>query len=128
MRLSFRFSGTSPLENYQAWQLGLLAQSFDEVNNGFAQLGSSKSRGLGVAKLTVDSILHEQAAVNKTTPVGVGMLADPQECKDYSLLPDVALANSAGVVHGLSRRFVVRDEDAVRSWLDTGLSALGSLQ
>lgn len=122
------FFGDIALENYQAWQLGLLAQSFDEVNNGFAQLGSSKSRGLGVAKLTVDSILHEQAAVNKTTPMGVGMLADAQECKDYSLLPDVALANSAGVIHGLSRRFVVREEDAVRSWLDGGLSALGSLQ
>ncbi len=122
------FWGDISLENYQAWQLGLLAQSFAEVNDGFAQLGSSKSRGLGVAKLEVESILHEQALMEKTMPMGVGMLASAQEGNDYALLPDSALAQSAGVIHGLSRRFMVTESGVIRSWLDSGLTALGSLQ
>lgn len=122
------FFGDISIENYQAWQLGLLAQSFAEVNDGFAQLGSSKSRGLGVAKLEVESILHEQAALDKRTPMGVGMLASQQEGKEYALLPDAVLADSEGVIHGLSRRFLVTDATALRAWLEGGLTALGSLQ
>lgn len=123
-----RFFGDISLENYQAWQLGLLAQAFAEINDGFAQLGSSKSRGLGVAKLCVDSILHEQSAIDKTEPVGVGILAGPQESKDYALFPDQMLAQCDGVIHGLSRRFLIRDDAAITAWMDGGLRALGSLQ
>lgn len=122
------FFGDIALENYQAWQLGLLAQAFMEVNDGFAQLGSSKSRGLGVAQVTVESILHEQASGGGAAPVGAGMLASAEEGAAYGLLPDAAFSTDAGEVRGLSRRFTVRDSTAIRAWLDGGLAALGSLQ
>ena len=121
------FFGSIALSNYQAWQLGLIAQAIAAVDDGFAQLGSCKSRGFGVAKLSVESILHEQDAVDKTSPVGVGRLIGPQESKDYALLPDSVLTNLVGVIDGLRRRFLVRDEQAIRAWLDSGLSSFGML-
>lgn len=120
------FWGEVALENYQVWQLGLLAQAFDEVNDGIAQLGSSKSRGLGAAQVKVESILHEQAGAAGDMPRGVGALAPAAEQDAYGLLPEVDLPASAGTPRGLAVRFEV-DEDQARSWLDAGRSALGGL-
>ncbi len=122
------FFGDISLENYQAWQLGLLVQAFSEVNDGFAQLGSSKSRGLGVVRVDVDSILHEQALTENVKPVGVGLLASQREQEDYGLFRDNELADLPGKIHGLSRRFSIVDDASIRTWLDSGLQALGGLQ
>ncbi len=122
------FFGDIALENFQIWQIGLLAQAFDEVNEGFAQLGSSKSRGLGVARISVAAILHEQPAHAARFPVGTGLLVSEQERQDYGLLPDYQLPDSEGVVRGLSRRFTIVEEPKINEWLSKGLAALGSLQ
>lgn len=122
------FWGEIALENYQGWQLGLLAQAFGEINDGFAQLGSTKSRGLGVAKLEVESILHEQVT-GRGRPAGVGVLVpDEREGRDYGLLPDGELLEAPREARGLADRFTVKGADAARPWLDTGLAALGRLQ
>lgn len=122
------FFGDISLENYQAWQLGLVAQAIGEVNDGFAQLGSSKSRGLGVARIEVESILHEQSVAGQVQPVGVGLLSTPDELRDYGLLSDSALATSTGDLHGLSRRFHANSAEEAGRWLKCGLSALGGLR
>lgn len=122
------FFGDIALENYQAWQLGLLAESFAEMNDGFAQLGSSKSRGLGVARIDVQSILHEQALSGGTSPVGAGMLASAEERNAYGLFQDAPLSADNGEVRGLSRRFTVRGDADVRAWLDGGRAALRGLR
>lgn len=119
------FFGEIALENYQVWQLGLLAAAFDQLNSGIAQLGSSKSRGLGVVTITVEEIVHEQAG-RTAQPVGVAALAAPGECTAYGLLAETPLPASAGQPHGLAMRFVVRDGAA--AWLAAGRDALGALQ
>jgi CRISPR-associated RAMP protein (TIGR02581 family) len=118
------FFGDIALENYQVWQLGLLATAFDQLNDGIAQLGSSKSRGLGVVSAVVEQIAHEQAG-RVAQPCGVAALASPEERKEYGLLPETALPASDGEPRGLATRFVVRNQAA--AWLAAGRNALEAL-
>lgn len=122
------FWGEIALENYQSWQLGLLAQALGEVNDGFAQLGSTKSRGLGVAKLEVEALLHEQATGRGDRPAGMGALvAGEQERRDYGLFPDDDFPFATREARGLADRFAVQGVEATRAWLDIGLAALGRM-
>lgn len=120
------FAGDVALENYQVYQLGLLASAFAELNDGFAQLGSSKSRGLGVVSVDVVSLLHEQPARAGEHAVGVGHLFTPEHGKRYGLLKEAELPSVAGKPRGLSRRFEL-DASQANAWLSAGLAALGAL-
>lgn len=120
------FLGDVALENYQVWQLGLLASAFAELNDGFAQLGSSKSRGLGVVKVAVDSMIHEQPLRAGTHAVGVGRVYTAPRVDAYGLLPEADLPSSAGRPRGLFRRFEL-DAAQAQAWLDAGLATLGAL-
>jgi CRISPR-associated protein Csm3 len=120
------FWGEIALQNYQVWQLGLLAQAFDAVNFGAAQLGSSKSRGLGSARVAVEVLVHEQVTTAADRPCGVGALLDADESRVYGLLAEGALPDATAERRGLAARFTVRG-DAVASWLDAGRAALGGL-
>lgn len=123
------FWGELAMENYQTWQLGLVDQALLEVNNGFAQLGSSKSRGLGVCQIVVEHILHEQILGNDAIgPAGVGQLiGDEVERKSYGLLPEKEIPHASGQQHGLSRRFTLTARELIDGWLDAGATALGEL-
>lgn len=120
------FSGDIALENYQVWQLGLLGTAFAELNDGFAQLGSSKSRGLGVVSVHVDSILHEQPLRAGERAVGVGQMLSAADKDRYGLLREAELPPTPFVSHGLFRRFEL-NADQAKSWLRAGLDALGAL-
>lgn len=118
------FFGDIALENYQVWQLGLLAEAFDQLDSGLAQLGSSKSRGLGVIRLAVERVLHEQVG-SRAQPCGVADLAPPAQCKEYGLVAEVPLPPGDGIPHGLAMRFDLRDQAA--GWLTAGRAALGAI-
>jgi CRISPR-associated RAMP protein (TIGR02581 family) len=118
------FFGDIALENYQVWQLGLLVEAFDQLDNGFAQLGSSKSRGLGVVALAVERIVHEQAG-RRLRPCGVGDLATAEEHKAYGLLVEGELPLADGTPHGLAMRFEAHGQ--ATDWLTAGRAALGAL-
>lgn len=120
------FWGEVALENYQAWQLGLLTQAFDDIDAGFAQLGSSKSRGLGVARVHVVRIVHEQTLRAGDAPRGVGDIVDAATTAAYGLLPEASLPASPGEPRGLHRRFVV-DPPHVDAWTAAARAALGRL-
>lgn len=120
------FWGEIALENYQVWQLGLLAQACDEMNHGMAQLGSSKSRGLGAARIAVESIVHEQVALGGDAPLGVGALVTADELGSYGLLPERPLPALAGHPRGLATRFEVSAAQT-GDWLDAGRRALEGL-
>jgi CRISPR-associated RAMP protein (TIGR02581 family) len=123
------FWGEVALENYQVWQLGLLSRSFDQLNDGMAQLGSSKSRGLGAAEIEVESIIHEQAAFDPSgasRPCGAGDLLSQSERGDYGLFTEKPLPGAAGVRRGLAMRYEVSAAD-VAAWLAAGRAALEGL-
>jgi CRISPR-associated RAMP protein (TIGR02581 family) len=120
------FYGDVALENYQAWQLGLLATALGELNDGFAQLGSTKSRGFGVVRVDVTEVLHEQPLTAGDRPLGVGALAGADESRAYGLLAESDLPAAAGLPRGLGRRFRLEGADA-QAWLEAGRTALEGL-
>lgn len=121
------FWGDVALENYQVWQLGLVAAALEELTTGFAQLGSSKSRGLGVVKVSPEKLLHEQPLAAGETPQGAGRLLDEGEGKAYGLMPEGGLPSVEGRARGLRRRFETEGAQGCTAWLDAGLEALGAL-
>lgn len=121
-----RFFGDVGLDNYQVWQLGLLAAGLDELNEGFARLGSSKSRGLGGVRARVTKIIHEQTLTAPGRPLDVSALAG-REGEAYGLMKAGALPEAKGGSHGLRRRFIIEGEQATRAWLEAGLEALSEL-
>jgi len=117
------FFGEIALENFQAWQLGMLASALDEFRQGFAQLGSTKSRGLGVVRPTIERIVYEQTAQAGEVPKGIGLLDSEAALRQYALKKDRDLPSAVGEVRGLSRRFVIEGESADK-WLDSAITAM----
>jgi CRISPR-associated protein Csm3 len=117
------FFGEIALENFQAWQLGMLACALDELRQGFAQLGSTKSRGLGVVRPTIERIVYEQTAQAGEVPKGIGLLDSEAALRQYALKKDRDLPSAVGEVRGLSRRFVIEGESADK-WLDSAITAM----
>jgi CRISPR-associated protein Csm3 len=121
------FHGEIVLQNYQTWQLGLLCAAIDELTQGFAQLGSSKTRGLGVVRVEIDSLLHEQTSRSEDRPMGVGELVDEGTRRAYGLFDETRLPKATGSIHGLSRRFAATEPGAITRWRNAGLQALADL-
>lgn len=123
------FWGEVALENFQMWQLGFVMQAIEELDAGFARLGSNTTRGMGEVRAAVDSILHEQAKGKNARPVGVGLLADEGERRDYALISESALnVTDALITRGLIDRFHISTESRVAAWRDGALDALGALR
>ncbi len=119
------FWGDVALENFQAWQLGLLVATLQELDEGFLQLGSGKSKGLGVVRAEVLSLLHEQRA-GAGVPSGVGALVAREEAERYGLLAEVLFPAAQGKRHGLMDRFLVAG-DSLNAWKEAGLAGLEKL-
>ncbi len=120
-----RFYGEIALENYQVWQLGLVLSAFDELNDGFAQMGSAKSRGMGAVAAKVTGIVHEQAARGDDRPLGVAQL-DPSLVKPYGFRSgDDGLPVSPGTSRGLSRRYVISGP-AILGWVEAAQKVLAN--
>lgn len=56
------FEGMVVLENFEIWQLGLLAAAFAALNQGLLRIGFGKNRGFGRVKLVVKRCQMEEAA------------------------------------------------------------------
>ena len=119
------FFGEVALENYQVWQLGLLTAAFEELNDGFAQLGSAKSRGLGGVKVRALRIIHEQTLGAADSPLGLAKLALGSE-NAYGLLREGTLPTTTGTPKGIRQRFVA-EGDAISPWFEAGFAALREL-
>lgn len=123
------FWGDIALENYQVWQLGLLAVALDELNQGFAQLGSTKSRGLGVVRVQITRLVHEQSSPEEVpTPKGVGALVDAQTKEDYGLFDESELGTAQGRRRGLSWRVELKQGDEIEAWMRAAEDGLGALR
>jgi CRISPR/Cas system CSM-associated protein Csm3 (group 7 of RAMP superfamily) len=122
------FWGEIAIENFQMWQFGLVARAIDELDSGFARLGSGTTRGLGEVRAVTESIVYEQVFNAQSSPAGIGVLATPEEKKHYQLITENPLSlNDPSEQRGLSRRFVVTDRARVTAWSHEALGALGAL-
>ncbi|MCS6963912.1 MAG: RAMP superfamily CRISPR-associated protein [Thermoflexus sp.] len=85
--VSGTFEGHLVLENFELWQVGLLALAIESMNQGFLKVGFGKNRGFGEVRVQVACAVLEEAMVNAQRDVwcGLGAFADTEERKRYGL-------------------------------------------
>ncbi len=91
-----KFTTSLVLENFEVWQLGLVALTLQALNEGLVKVGFGKNRGLGEVSVQVKSAVIEMAkrsGINKTDVWGVGAFVTEEERKAYGLRPDDQLSS-----------------------------------
>lgn len=96
--VSGSFKGNLVLQNFEVWQLGLLALTIKAVNEGFVKIGFGKNRGFGEVELKVKQAVVNLAKVNSQIQIpkgelwGVGAFLPlsqaSQEIESYGLRAD----------------------------------------
>ncbi len=77
------------LENFEIWQLGLLALTIQAINEGLLKIGFGKNRGFGEVSVTVEQAIVEMVKkpdISKNTIYGIGALVSENELRAYKLL------------------------------------------
>lgn len=79
--VSGAFSGQVILENYEIWQMGVLAAAMESMNHGQLKVGFGKNRGFGQVRVNVnDASVEEIAPVNdRHTLRGLGRFVRADE-------------------------------------------------
>jgi CRISPR-associated protein Csm3 len=79
------------LENFEVWQVGLLALTLQAINAGLVKLGFGKNRGFGEVSMTVEQAVVEMAkkpGLPRNAIWGVGAFVEDGERGDYGLRAD----------------------------------------
>lgn len=85
-----RFRTSLVLENFEVWQLGLLALTLQAINDGLVKLGFGKNRGFGEVMMSVESATVELAKkpeLSRGAIWGVGAFVEESERSRYGLQP-----------------------------------------
>lgn len=83
-----KFRTSLVLENFEVWQLGLLALTLQAINDGLVKLGFGKNRGFGEVSITVEKAIVEMAkrdGLSKNSLWGVGAFVNEVERSNYGL-------------------------------------------
>ena len=83
-----RFRTALVLENFEAWQMGLLALTLLAINDGLVKLGFGKNRGFGEVSMTVEQavvVLAKKPDLLRNAIWGVGAFVDEGERQAYGL-------------------------------------------
>ncbi|MBW2071437.1 MAG: hypothetical protein JRI89_09290 [Deltaproteobacteria bacterium] len=83
------FKGHLVLENYEIWQLGLLASALEAMNQGLVKVGFGKNRGFGEVEVTVTEARMDEVATAADMSVlrGLGAFGNGSQQQDYGLSP-----------------------------------------
>ncbi len=81
------FEGHLILENFELWQLGLLALALEAMNQGLLKVGFGKNRGFGDVKVEVVEVTLEELAYGAQDAVwrGLGAFVGDPEIQSYRL-------------------------------------------
>lgn len=82
------FEGHLVLENYEIWQLGLLASALEAMNQGLVKVGFGKNRGFGEVEVTVKKARVDEVSGDyaPTTLRGLSAFAHKDQ-EAYGLFP-----------------------------------------
>ncbi|HFE53942.1 MAG TPA: hypothetical protein ENK07_10885 [Bacteroidetes bacterium] len=88
------FEGHLVLENYEIWQLGLLASALEAMNQGLVKVGFGKNRGFGEVEVTVKEARIDEVASGAEDSVlrGLRAFVSQDEQERYGLFPPDALS------------------------------------
>ncbi len=83
------FEGHLVLENYEIWQLGLLASALEAMNQGLVKVGFGKNRGFGEVDVKVKEVRVDEVAstADATTLRGLAAFVNGDEEEAYGLAP-----------------------------------------
>mgnify|MGYP000302196892 CR=1 FL=1 len=86
-----QFRTSLVLENFEIWQLGLVALTLHALNEGLVKIGFGKNRGFGEVKVNVIQAIVEMAKRSgqpQNALWGVGAFVNEEERMAYGLSPD----------------------------------------
>lgn len=89
--VSGTFAGHLVLENYEIWQLGLLASALEAMNQGLVKVGFGKNRGFGEVEVAVTEARVDEVASGAGVSMwrGLSAFVDESERQAYGLFsPD----------------------------------------
>lgn len=87
------FAGQLVLENFELWQLGLLAVALESMERGLLKVGYGKNRGFGEVSVSVREVRLDEVAAGLDAAVwrGLGALVNGDEAGRYGLSRDERL-------------------------------------
>ncbi|MGQ9586528.1 MAG: RAMP superfamily CRISPR-associated protein [Anaerolineae bacterium] len=87
------FQGHLVLENFEIWQLGLLALALESMNQGLVKVGFGKNRGFGEVSIKVEEAQLEEKPplAEPTTLRGLAAFVEPEEQAKYGLAQPMSL-------------------------------------
>ncbi len=91
--VSGTFEGHLVLENFEIWQLGLVATALSAMNQGLVKVGFGKNRGFGEVEMEVQEAWVDEVVVNYQPQRLRGLMAfvDDATAQAYGLFPPDAL-------------------------------------
>lgn len=115
-------------ENYELWQLGMLATAIEELDEGYATIGAGKTKGMGVVRATVAGLIHDQRGSAVVEFAGLAPLVSSEVIRDYGLLDGAATVAAEGIPRALGRRFLANSPAEARAILEASRSVFDSLR
>ena len=117
------------VDNFELWQLGLLALAFQGLNEGLVRVGFGKNRGFGEVETKIESI---EFAFSKSLPPrelwGVGLFVDDTERERYGFTNNDKVNIEATPDHTLAEVLYERRVYKSEDWVAISSSALASLK
>ncbi|MGC8838604.1 MAG: RAMP superfamily CRISPR-associated protein [Anaerolineae bacterium] len=93
--VSGTFEGHLVLENFEIWQLGLLALALESMDQGLIKVGFGKNRGFGEVAVSVQEAWLDEVAPGADAAVwrGLASFLDEEDRKAYGLFLPEKIAN-----------------------------------
>lgn len=110
------FYGDINLENFELWQLGLLAATVEEMDRGSVPIGFGQSRGLGRVRVAAKKLQVTTVDSTRGTLPGIRQLCGDETGAAYGLLADDEVVRLPESGKGLSEE---------RSWRGRSITASG---
>jgi hypothetical protein len=116
------------LENFEIWQLGLIALTIQAINDGLVKIGFGKNRGFGKVNLKVEEAVAEMAAgIDGDVLWGAGAFVSEEDRGAYGLSKDDKLEDLPKGEEMAFGIFVRRRYDST-SWEAIASKAIESLK
>jgi CRISPR-associated protein Csm3 len=126
--ISGSFKSTIHLENFEAWQLGLVALVFQGINDGLVRVGFGKNRGFGEVEAMIERIefsFSQRLPGNELW--GVGMFVDDEERGRYGFEKDTMQLDVEPTIETEEVIYAIRTYQG-EDWDAISSSALASLK
>jgi CRISPR-associated RAMP protein (TIGR02581 family) len=127
--VSGAFSGQVVLENYELWQLGLLATALEAMNQGFLKVGFGKNRGFGQVRIKIRQVYIEELVPlrQETTLRGLADFVDERQRNNYDLASPYTLTEVSKPIETQSMGFYLRRTYDSTAWRTIAQKAIQAL-